>query len=328
MASIRKFRGKWQVQIRRKGFPSKSRTFTRKSDALEWSRQTELQADRRELPNDTAILDRTTLSDIMARYLIEIVPRKRSAEVEPHIIRRFKCEPLAKVSLAELTSSHFKKFIQARLKTVKPSTIKRELAVVRHALNIAIDEWDYPIPKNPLAAVKMPTVNDARDRRLIEGELEILFEASKACRNPYTRPIIEFAIQSAMRRSEILRIRWQHVQWDAHTLHIPLTKNGTPRTIPLTRRAMEVLKEQLNGNKEGPFPITVDAFQMAWKRLIYRSKIKDLRFHDFRHEAISHFFELGLSIPEVALISGHKDPRMLFRYTHLKAEDIVLKLSE
>ena len=75
-----------------------------------------------------------------------------------------------------------------------------------------------------------------------------------------------------------------------------------------------------------PFPVTPNGFRMAWDRLRSRSGLIDLRFHDLRHEAISRFFELGLNIPEVAVISGHKDPRMLFRYTHLRAADLVDKL--
>ena len=79
-------------------------------------------------------------------------------------------------------------------------------------------------------------------------------------------------------------------------------------------------------NTSLPFPYTSNALKLAWNRLKKKADIKDLHFHDLRHEAISRLFEKGLSIPEVALISGHKDVRMLFRYTHLKAEDILRKL--
>ena len=71
------------------------------------------------------------------------------------------------------------------------------------------------------------------------------------------------------------------------------------------------------------FPLSDYAARHSWDRLVKRAGIKNLRFHDLRHEAISRFFEMGLSMPEVALISGHKDPRMLFRYTHLRATDIL-----
>ncbi len=122
-----------------------------------------------------------------------------------------------------------------------------------------------------------------------------------------------------MRRNEILNIKPEHVK--EQTLFIPHTKTGSPRTIPLTKRALCILK-----NAQLPFPMSANAVRLAWDRLKKKGNIKDLHFHDLRHEAISRFFEKGLSIPEVALISGHKDVRMLFRYTHLKAEDILRKL--
>jgi integrase len=74
------------------------------------------------------------------------------------------------------------------------------------------------------------------------------------------------------------------------------------------------------------FPVTANAFRLAWERLRRRAGIAGLRFHDLRHEAVSRFFEKGLSMPEVASISGHRDPRMLMRYTHPKAEIIAQKL--
>ena len=97
--------------------------------------------------------------------------------------------------------------------------------------------------------------------------------------------------------------------------------------MPLSTKAAQVLAAQRQRNDTpSPFPVTPNGFRLAWDRLRSRAGLSDLRFHDLRHEAISRFFELGLNIPEVAVISGHKDPRMLFRYTHLRAEEIVHKL--
>ena len=123
-----------------------------------------------------------------------------------------------------------------------------------------------------------------------------------------------------MRRGEILNIKKEHIRDD--TLLIPITKNGHQRIIPLTKRAKYILhKSKL------PFSMSANAVRLAWERLKNKANIKDLHFHDLRHEAISRLFEKGLSIPEVALISGHRDVRMLFRYTHLKAEDVLIKLN-
>ena len=104
-----------------------------------------------------------------------------------------------------------------------------------------------------------------------------------------------------------------------------MTKNGSPRTIPLSAKALEILKATPRTN-ERVFPVTGNSIRLAWERLKRRVGIENLRFHDLRHEAISRFFERGLSVPEVALISGHNDLRMLHRYTHLRADDIAKKL--
>ena len=137
-----------------------------------------------------------------------------------------------------------------------------------------------------------------------------------------------------MRRGELLGVRWRDVDIEASTLAIPLTKNGHARCIPLTRKAVAILSGRMTEDRNPAdlvFPPSANAFRLAWERCKRRvaktyPAISDLRFHDLRHEAVSRFFEMGLSVPEVALISGHRDPRMLFRYTHLKAEDIVAKL--
>ena len=95
----------------------------------------------------------------------------------------------------------------------------------------------------------------------------------------------------------------------------------------MSTKATQVLAKQRQCNDTpSPFPVTPNGFRLAWDRLRSRAGLSDLRFHDLRHEAISRFFELGLNIPEVAVISGHKDPRMLFQYTHLRAEDLVDRL--
>ena len=132
-----------------------------------------------------------------------------------------------------------------------------------------------------------------------------------------------------MRRGEILNMRWGDVSFEGRTLHIPVTKNGHARTIPLSSRALVLLRALSDSRTSGTehvLPITENAAKMAWKRLAKRAQLEDLRFHDLRHQAISRFFEKGLNVPEVALISGHRDPRMLFRYTHPRAEDVAAKL--
>ena len=138
------------------------------------------------------------------------------------------------------------------------------------------------------------------------------------------RPAVELALETAMRRGELLNARYEYLQ--NGLLSIPITKTGVPRTIPLTPRALTVIRA-LPRSISGYFlPTSANALRLSWERAKRRAMLEDLHFHDLRHEAISRFFEMGLSIPEVALISGHKDYRMLARYTHLRAEDLVGRL--
>ena len=162
-----------------------------------------------------------------------------------------------------------------------------------------------------------PKSSCSRKRRLTSFEFNYLVNNNKV--NSKLKAIIELAIETGMRRGEILKIEKHHLK--NKTLEIPITKNGTPREIPLTSKALNILHDS-----SLPFAMTPNALRLSWSRLKKKGNIKDLHFHDLRHEAISRFFEKGLSIPEVALISGHKDVRMLFRYIHLKAEDILKKL--
>jgi integrase len=171
----------------------------------------------------------------------------------------------------------------------------------------------------------------SRSRRLEPGEWERLEAACRQCRNPYVVDVVEFALETAMRYGEVINMRWKDVSLKTRTLHIPLTKNGHPRTIPLSYRAMAILERLMilkRQEDQKVFPVTYESAKMAWRRIQKRANLDDFHFHDLRHEAISRFFEKGLNIPEVALISGHRDPRMLLRYTHPRPEDIAEKLAK
>jgi integrase len=166
-----------------------------------------------------------------------------------------------------------------------------------------------------------------RDRRLEPGELERLLSACSNP-NPWFRPVIIFAIETGMRRGEILPLCWEHVHLGKRYAHLPDTKNGDSRDVPLSPMALELL-EGLPRNIRSDqvvFPLHFEALKSAWGRVCSRAGISDLRFHDLRHEATSRFFEKGLNVMELAAITGHKDLRMLQRYTHLRAEDLALKL--
>lgn len=328
MATIRKRKHKYEVQIRRRGFAPISRSFHKHADAEEWARFMETQADRGELPTPIKVLDQHKVKDLLIRYRDEISTKKRSHYSEKYALDFLIRQPFASLSLAELTPAKICDYRDARLKQVKPGTVRRDLAILKHTFDIAEREWNIPIRENPLNKIAKIKPQAGRSRRLSEDEFIALQDSQAQTKNPYVMLIIRFAIATGMRRGEILQVKWKDVDFQAKTLHIPITKNGHARTIPLSSHALAVLHETQRVERKNQlvFPLTGNGFQQAWERLRDRAGLKDLHFHDLRHEAISRFVECGLSVPEVALISGHRDYRMLFRYTHLKPESLVEKL--
>jgi len=328
MATITKRGTGWFAQVRRKGHAPQYRTFSTRVDAQMWAREQEALIDKQLAPLDLRTLRTSSLGDIMRRYLVEVTPKKRSAESERLRLTKLLREPLCDNSLADLTPRALAAYRDARLAVVKPGTVRRELSLIHHALDVARREWGMGLLQNPVELVSQPPLNNARDRRLQKGEATKLNDALALTRNPLVAPMVHFAIETAMRRAEILALEWRHIDLTERTAHIPWSKTGKRRTIPLTDAALAVLEMRSRDGSEGRvFPMTAVAFRLAWERARRRAGLGDLRFHDLRHEAISRFCELGLTIPEVAVISGHRDPRMLFRYAHLRPGELARKLS-
>lgn len=329
MATITKRGGGWFAQVRRKGYPARYKTFALKAEALAWARQQESAIDGGGAVRGPASLRGTTLRAIIERYVAEVTPTKRSEESERLRLEKLQRDPLCDLALASLPPQAIAAYRDRRLLLVKPGTVRRELSLLHHALDVARREWGYSFLQNPVGQVTLPSINNARDRRLRDGELERLIKALEASRNPVTGSVVRFAIETAMRRAEILNLEWHHVNFERRTAHLPWSKTGKARTIPLTDGGLAVLQNRLLGraNEDRVFPTTVIAFRLAWERLRRRAGLNDLRFHDLRHEAISRFCEMGLSLAEVALISGHRDYRMLARYTHLLPVELARKLA-
>lgn len=325
MATIRKRNGKFQVQVRRRGYPDLSRTFHLLRDAKEWARHIETQVDRGELAPDRRQLERETLGDLVTRYRDEIVPRKKGAEIETIILNRFLRHPICSKKLSNLSVEDFAQYRQERLKEITPKSLKRQLSPIQNMFEVAREEWGFPINENPVKKLRLPTGDRKRERRLREGEYEALIQAARTRRNPIIEKVIIFALETGMRRGEILALRWQQVDLARRSVTILEAKNGHSRTIPLSTRAVDLLGTlEVKGDRV--FELSPNALKLAWCRMLEGTSMHDLHFHDLRHEAISRFFELGLTSPEVAAVSGHRDMRMLYRYAHASLMNIMEKI--
>jgi integrase len=307
----------------------RARSFDTKGEAERWARDLEAQVDRCGAAPDTRLIESTTLGVIMERYKMEVSPTKRGAKQEIERLDVLGRHELAHRTLAGLSSAHVATYRDERLKHVAPATVVRELALISHVLEIARREWGFPLSLNVVKQVRRPTISNARSRRLVGGEEQRLLDGCDAGRTPCLKSLMIVAIETAMRRGELLSLRWCDVDFEQRVAHLALTKNGNARQVPLSSRAinaMLVLRTERTAVTDKLFPLRPGSLEQTWMRLRERTGIHDLRFHDLRHEAVSRLFERGLGIAEVSAISGHKEVRMLTRYCHLRAADLAERL--
>ena len=322
MPSISKSYGVWRVRIRRRGLPLVSKVFKAKADAQTWAFKTERSMELGFLSPDHDC----PLKELLERYRREITPTKNGATQENSRIKKLCKHPIARIRLSNLTSNDIAKFRDERLETVSGSTVTKELSLISHAIKTAMREWGFQLPNNPVDNITRPTANKARNRRLEEGEEQPLLVSCGQSSNHWFLPLVVVAIETGMRRGELLSLTWDNVHLDKSWVHLPMTKNGESRDVPLSPKAKDILRSLPRDISGKVFPIHFEGLKSLWRRAMKRADIVDLRFHDLRHEATSRFFELGLNVVEVGAITGHKDLKMLQRYTHLRAEDLVRKL--
>jgi len=325
MASFRKRKGGCNVQVRRSGFPHLSKTFTIKTDAQAWARDAELRLERDEL-FIPAKPDLSTLGDILSRYLRDIDSKKRGAGPESLRIGKILRHSMCSIKISKLSSMDIASYRDERLQEVVPASVVMELMLISHAIDTAVREWGVALPDNVVKNVTKPKVDRGRDRRLLAGEEQRLLLACSQSKNYGLLPVVIMAIETDMRRGELLNLSWKDIDLDKHVAYLEMTKNGTKRDVPLSSKAIETLGSLPHEITGKVFPLSPVALRGLWNRVCKRTDLIDLRFHDLRHEATSRFFEKGLNVMEVAAITGQKDLRMLQRYTHLRVEDLAKKL--
>lgn len=227
MASIRKRGNKWQVQVRANGHTA-TKTFINKADALRWSREMERKADQDDIQPDRSLLRSTTLADVLIRYRDEVTPRKQAGANEACMITGImrRDTELVSTTLDKLNSYQFADWRDKRLQTMKPSSVCRYLGVIQHALDTAMRDWRLPLRKNPVRDVRRPSIRNKRERRLRENERAVLMAAAQAYSNPLMAPLIVVALETGMRRGEMLSARWCDLDVRLSVLHLPTTKNG------------------------------------------------------------------------------------------------------
>lgn len=326
MASFRFHGNRWQARVRRKGYSDQTKSFLTRQDAERWARSIEVEFDRGTFIDQSAAQS-TTFGEVIQRYMKEVLPSMRGAHEDSirlnAILRRSICKSL----MHALTPSKIAAYRDERLSQVSNGTVIRELAYFSSVINHARREWNINIA-NPVQLVKKPSLPLGRNRILSDEEEVLLLKASEpiANRNIYTRPFIILALETAMRRGELLSLRWSDVDLQKRTAFLKMTKNGESRCVPLSTRAIETLRRLPISIDGRVLPINFPALETNFKRAIRRAGISNLRIHDLRHTATTRLAEKLSNVLELSAVTGHKQLNMLKRYYHPNPETLAFKL--
>ncbi len=324
MATIRQRGCQWQCIVRRKGYPNVTQTFVTKKDAERWARQQEHLIDEGRWI-DRSEAERTTLGELLDRYAKEVTPTKRGKDSELLRINAFKRHTLAKYSVAAITPKLIAQWRDERLKEVAGSTVARQLNLLGHVFSVAIREWSFNLHNNPVSMIRKPAGNPPRDRILTDEQRAALVAACGQCRNPWVKPAVIFALETAARRGEILGLAWGDVDLQRAVAKVS-GKTGS-RKIPLSPACLSMLRALPRSLDGRVFPVTDRALQQAYGHAVGRAGIIDFTFHDLRHDALTRLAKLGLNILELRAISGHTTANMLQRYVSIDAYSLAEKIA-
>jgi integrase len=327
MASIRNRNGKWQVRITRQGFPSTTKTFNSRSLAERWAKLIEKEFDSNEFQssNQARLLK---FKDAIERYLHEVTYKSKSLKEDSYRLKAMMRHWIGSLKMSELNQQNVIKFRDERLQLVSNGTVIRELAYISSIVNHAKREWGLNMT-NPIPQVKKPPSPPGRNRILNPEELERLFQACLPRvknGNIFILPIVKFALETAMRRSEILGLTWKCINFDRRIAFLADTKNGSARSVPLSLKAIEILRSLPHSSNEKIFPISPPNLSNRFDGARKAAEIHDFHFHDLRHMAITRMAKKLPNLIELSSVSGHKSLKMLQRYYHPDAEELARKL--
>jgi len=226
----------------------------------------------------------------------------------------FKGKFLSEISIAEI-----EKYKARRIKKVSPASVNRELACLSHMFTLAI-RWGI-VSRNPMRGIKKLKEPPGRLRFLTVDEIGRLI---RAC-SPHLKPIVITALNTGMRKSEILNLKWKDVDFVNRTITVRKSKNNEVRIIPINGVLYKILKNLHRFKKsEWVFPgkdgKPLGDFKRAFKTALRRAGIEDFRFHDLRHTFASHLVMNGVNIRTVQQLLGHKDIKMTMKYSHLSRD--------
>ena len=345
--------GTWKAVIRRRGWPTKIKTFRTKKLAEDWSRRAEDEM-ARGVYVDRSPSEKLLLSSALERYEREVTAAKQaSTQVSEKRRISYLKKHFGPYAFAALTPQMIADYRDKRLsgeikvgRNTKPglragNTVRLELALLGHLYEVAIREWGIGAIQNPVRYVRKPKVGEHRQRRLNPKEERALFDELRRHSNPMLLWIAVIGLETGMRSSEISALRLAQVDLDQRVVTLHTTKNKRPREVPLSMIARQTFKQALANPAR---PAEVDLvffgepgkdetrrpyqFNKVWQEAKARAGLKDFRFHDLRHEAGSRLAEGGMDSRKISAVLGHLDPKMAMVYVNLYGSDLVDEVDE
>lgn len=321
MATYRKSGRGWRAEIARAGTRI-SKTFSTKAQAVAWATQTEAEL----ISRKKGTTPDKTFSEALDKYAREISINKKSRVWEERRIKNFKKQRFADKRISDISDTDFTDYKDHRLETVSAGTVNREFNLLSNIFTVMIRDWKW-LKENPIAAVRRPKNPPPRDRLITEDEINRLifvsgYEENSPCETVSSKVIAAFlfAIETAMRAGEIVKLNWPDINKDKRTAKLYNTKNGTDREVPLSQAAIRIL-DQLPKDSESVFGLTTSSLDAVFRKMRDKCGIENLHFHDTRHEAITRLAK-KLDVLPLARMVGHKDLKMLQIYYNEKAEEL------
>lgn len=319
----------YHVRIRRKGHPLQCGTFTTISRAKEFVQRTEA-AMKEGRYLKTVEAKKHTLAELIERYVRDILPRKPKSNRQQLMQLKWWKEQLGYRILSDLSPSIIAEYRDklSREKTTtgevrSPSTVVRYLAVLSHALSIAVKEWEW-LDDTPMRKVSKPREPRGRVRYLSDDERMRLLEACKGGANEQIYVVVVLALSTGMRQGEILNLTWKDVDLEKQRIILQETKNGECRAVPLSGHILELLsnlsRRKASENSlvfPGQDPRKPLDIRFSWEKALKDAMITDFRFHDLRHTFASYLAMRKATLTELRNLLGHKSASMTARYSHL-----------
>jgi len=315
MASVRFRNGRFEARVRVEG-----RNFSKSFDALDEARKWALGLEvgairppaRRGKPSPAM-----TFIEAAHRYLKEEGARHKGYRQEAERVRVLARLDWAGLEIAKVSVEHIRTLRDDMLnRGLSASTVRLMASLVSSIFEHARKELGLAIA-NPVREIRLPAPAPGRYRRLSSEEEKRLLHSLEQSRNPLMKGVVEFAIESGLRRSELLGLTWDVVNEKDRLITLLDTKNSRPRWIPLTPKALQILQAHRLLGLEKPFPVSVTALTQAWGHAVKRAKIRGIRYHDLRHEGLSRWaHRLNGDVFKIAAISGHKTLSELQKYVN------------